>query len=168
MRREEPAPENIRRRAITLWQDILRGPKYDNGDKSAMGGLGMALAFQLASKHTPTEEQIAAFGEALFTALSTPDEYGVYPYGLHVDYHPDRVLGDAADAAGINPSRFSIKTGMWINHGFVSISEGYGAESVNHYPLEDGRWLVTTLSGSDIDKVKEYVLGGAPTFTVKA
>jgi hypothetical protein len=27
---------------------------------------------------------------------------------------------------------------------------------------------VTTLSGSDIDKVKEYVLGGAPTFTVKA
>lgn len=40
------------------------------------------------------------------------------------------------------------------------------SEIVWHYPLPNGKWLVTRLQGSDIDKVIEYAVGGAPKFKV--
>jgi hypothetical protein len=33
--------------------------------------------------------------------------------------------------------------------------------------MPDGRWLLTTLYGSDINKVIEYAAGGKPEFSIE-
>ena len=85
---------------------------------------------------------------------------------LSVDYHPDKTLSTAAKAAGLQ-MEFPWKTTMWLSAGSLSLSAGYGAGSVYHYPLNDGRWLVTRLYGEDIGKVVDYVQGGKPEFTIE-
>ena len=88
------------------------------------------------------------------------DEY--FPKWLDVDYGPCKELANAADKAGIPKSQFSCKSTVSMHDNHVSTSFGYGAENINHYPLSDGSWLLTTLSGSDMDKVKQSALDGNP------
>jgi hypothetical protein len=76
------------------------------------------------------------------------------------------VLAQSAEEAGIDLALFPWKTSMWIYEQYLSVAYGYGSESVYYYPF-DGKWLVTTLTGSDISKVLEYAKGGSPEFKIE-
>lgn len=156
------------KRAVELWKRMLRSPKFDNGDPSPVGGMASMMAMMIPTN--TTEELLDKFGEELEKNILTPSEHSrdYYPNtSLHVDYGPDKAIGDAAEAAGLQ-CQFPWKTNMWIGDGCVSVSAGYAAANVYHYPLSDGKWLVTSLSGSEIEKIKKFVTDGTlPEFTVE-
>ena len=158
-------PKILIERAAELWARKLQTPIFDNGDNSAMGGLTHILAttnMQSAKDRTDNlEKQIADFKKILIyniTTLQDSDKHWI-PW-LDTDYNPCKHLADAAAEAGIPESLFSCKSSVSMREDHVSTSFGYGAEYVNHYPLSDGRWLITTLSGSDIKKVIEQIMKG--------
>ncbi len=156
------------KRAVELWKRMLRSPKFDNGDNGPNGGMASMLATMIPTN--TTEELLDKFGVELEKTILTPSEHSrdYYPNtSLHVDYGPDKALGDAAEAAGLK-CQFPWKTNMWIGDGCVSVSAGYAAANVYHYPLDNGKWLVTSLSGSEIDKIKRFVTDGThPEFMVE-
>jgi hypothetical protein len=71
------------------------------------------------------------------------------------------MLEKAAEIAGLK-MMFPIKTDMRLDEDYVSFSIGYGAQTINHYPLKDGRFLATTLRGSDISKIIDHYNTGNP------
>lgn len=159
--------EKIVDRAVELWKRMLKNPKFDNGDSSPTGFFAGAMAKMIPNN--ATDEVLQAFGEHLKNALMNIDpEYKseYYHSYLSVDYGPDKVLHTAAEKAGLK-MEFPWKTTMhlWTDH--VSVSAGYGAESIYHYPLSDGRWLMTTLSGSDISKIIAYCEGQELAFEIE-
>lgn len=156
--REAPN-EQIVDRAVELWKRALADPVYDNG------GDGLASVLAGMAKQNSTADVLEAFGVALKAALMTPGQYG-YLDILSVDYDPDPTLRAAAEKAGLL-TKFPWKTRMFINPDCVAFSQGYGAPDVYHYPLPDGRWLVTRLRGEDIAEVIKLVMGEAPNFTVE-
>jgi hypothetical protein len=152
--------KRIVERAADLWVKLLQNPRYDNGDSSQQGGMAAALAVTLPSN--ATDERLAAFRTELIRLLMQPGSRGM----LDVDYQPDRTLSAAAKVAGLE-MQFPWKTTMFLEEGYLSLTAGYGAGAVYHYPLKDGRWLVTRLQGGDIDKVIDYVQGGKPKFVIE-
>tara|TARA_R110002096_G_scaffold66682_2_gene162194 strand:- start:22071 stop:22490 length:420 start_codon:yes stop_codon:yes gene_type:complete len=118
----------------------------------------------------PEEDKLEKFGELLVDAIMTPSEDSpdYYPNTtLGSDYGPDRVLSDAAEAAGLK-CQFPWKTTMWVYGDSVSVSYGYGTEAERHYLLENGNWLITTLCGSDIDKIKKFAVDSTlPEFNIE-
>ena len=157
--------DQIIERAVELWCRKLHNPVFDNGDDSARGFMGSCLASTLIEsdkeKMPDREGQIEKFREALtvhLKAVRDKDEY--FPRWLDVDYGPCKELGDAADKAGIPHSQFSCKSSVSMLDDCVGTTFGYGAERVLHHPTPDGRWLITTLSGSDIDKVIKEIMSG--------
>ena len=159
--------EKIVDRAVELWKRMLKNPKFDNGDPSPSGFFAGAMAKTIPNN--ATDEILQVFGENLKTALMNPEpEYKqeFFHSSLGVDYGPDKVLHDAANKAGLK-MEFPWKTSMslWTEH--VSVSAGYGAERVYHYPLADGRWLMTTLCGSDISKIIAYCEGKELSFEIE-
>lgn len=166
----EPSME-IWERAAELWVCLLRNPKYDNlgdGPSSPEERMSCGMASVMASMlpNNATDEILELFRAALLRRMTDTSKSVYSRNSLHVDYGPDEILGDAAKEAGLK-MQFPWKTNMWVGDNNVSVRNGYGAEAVCHYPLGDGRWLVTTLSGSDIAKVIELVNGGTPTFKVE-
>jgi len=166
--------EKIVDRAVEIWKRLLRNPKYDNLGKDmrdctfedAMPNLmASVLTAKLPSNATP--EVLDKFGKALKRRLLTTDEkYGFYIASLHVDYDPDRTLRDAADEVGLK-MQFPWKTNMHIHESCVAVGDGYAAPFVYHYPLSNNRWLMTTLYGTDIDKVIKLVEEGCNLFEVE-
>lgn len=182
-------------RAVDLWCRELRAPRFDNGDRSFIGAVGMGLAQNLARTEIEKVDDWVAAVERFSVELSTrlkflrdnderprpQEEYDAEKRGttgyvsanyyfdghLDVDYHPSRRLAEAAEKAGVPTSAFSIKSSVYVGENFVETRFGYGADLVNHYPLPDGRWLLTTLRGSDMRKVVEYVMGGQPSFEIE-
>lgn len=156
------------RKAAELWKNMLRGPKFDNGDTSLSGGMATVLAGMIPVN--TTDELLGAFADKLAERIMTPSETSPDYYNsasLHVDYGPDLALSECADAVGLK-CQFPWKTNMWVRGDMVSVSYGYGAEAVNYYALDNGKWLVTTLSGSDVEKIKKFVTDGTlPEFTVE-
>lgn len=157
--------EAIIDRAIELWARMLVDPKYDNGDKSLNGALGMGL-MHTNSDNNSSDEVLEKFKGSLKTILEKPTERGYFDTWLNVDYQPCEPLAQAAEEAGLT-TRFPVKTSMQLNDYYVSVSYGYGAEDVNHYPLPDGKWLVTTLAGSEISKIIDFIGGDPLEFTVE-
>lgn len=171
MKESDYAPtERTADRAVELWKRMLHSPKYDNvgdtGSPKERATQRMASMLAATIPSNATEDVLDAFGVEL-KRLLLDDSLSVYSRSsLGVDYGPDKLLSDAAAVAGLK-MEFPWKTNMSICCAYVSVSSGYGAECVYHYPLDDGRWLVTTLNGSDISKVIEYAIGGAPTFDIE-
>lgn len=158
-------------RAVEIWCRSLHNPKFDNGDKSFNGFMGQSLAQMNIdadkSKIDGMEQRIESFRTELAAAIKSELKERSYVW-LDVDYSPCKILADAAEKAGIPHSLFSVKSGVTLNPGHAAASFGYGAEHQNHYPLADGGWLITTLSGSDIAKVIEQVeAGNSMGFTVE-
>lgn len=161
---KEKVDEMLIKRAAELWGRKLYTPVFDNGDDSLQG----ALTAGLASMNIDADKEginnmpkrIEVFKKVLFDNLvnAQNDDNQYLDRFLSVDYGPCKSLADAADTAGIPYSQFSVKSTVYINAGYVSTSFGYGAEDVNHYPIPDGRWLMTTLRGSDMDKVIKHVI----------
>lgn len=166
--------EKIVDRAVEIWKRLLRNPKYDNLGptcrdlpmKDLMPNL-MASALTAKLSNNATPEILDKFGKALKQRLSREDEkYGSYIASLHVDYDPDRTLREAADEADLK-MQFPWKTNMSIHEDCVAVGVGYAAPFVYHYPLLSNRWLMTTLYGSDIDKVIKLVEEGCNLFEVE-
>lgn len=158
-------------RAAELWVRMLASPKYDNmgdtGTKKERSLMGMASLMAHAIPSNATPGVLERFRESLVRRLREAmdgQEYGAY---LGVDYGPDATLAEAAEDAGLK-MEWPWKTRMSISKDKVGVSSGYAAEYVNHYPLPDGAWLVTTLAGSDISKVFEYIAGGKPEFRIES
>ncbi len=127
--------------AVNWWKSVMRNPKQDAGD----GTVNMVAAW--AKSHTPPMEsdKIEDFGRELSSRLPAFLKKGAWKDAeegdsgvgsmcrvLAVDYGPDTLLREAAEAAGIRAGSgdlcFPIKTVMWINPGRVSVSYGYGAK----------------------------------------
>jgi hypothetical protein len=158
-------PDNLIHKAVDIWCKKLYAPVFDNGDDSALGGMASALAMMniQSAKLDDDEmnEKVEVFRKALTDALILERDSGERGRSwLDVDYHPCKLLADAAEIAGIPKSLFSIKSSVSINNGYVSTSFGYAADYICHYPFDDNKWLVTSLRGSDIPKVIEHVKSG--------
>jgi hypothetical protein len=174
MTRDEPNPRIVDR-AVELWKRMLANPEYKAtcDDSGLEDQITMARAASMAKMipSNATPERLEAFGVALKQRLMTPDPQRsscvAYPDTLHVDYGPDAMLGGAAEEAGLK-LEWPWKTLMRLYDDRVGLAAGYAAGTVYHYPLNDGRWLMTTLQGSDITKIIEYVDGGQPEFDIEA
>ena len=161
----EKISEVIVNRAVELWCRKLNMPKFDNGDDSTTGIMSMMLA--TLNIHNDKDEisdmlkRIEVFRKELTEAINKSyNDSGYYNSYLSVDYGPDKILHDAAVIAEIPSSQFSCKSTVSFSSDCVTTSFGYGAEGVNHFPLPDGRWLITTLRGSDINKIITQVMNG--------
>lgn len=162
--------ERLIDRAVTIWQRLLSNPRYQavcdksgDEDKRTMG-IASKLAYLTPSNATP--ELLDKFGEALRRRLIEECKKHEYVC-LSVDYGPDKILQEAKDEVGLE-MEFPWKTVMHLLNGHLDVSEGYGTEYLHHYPLIDGRWLLTTLHGSDIAKVVALVEQGiTDVFTVE-
>jgi hypothetical protein len=73
-----------------------------------------------------TAEQRATFVTTLTNILMQADAERLYYIG--VDYHPCRILADAASIAGIPETNFPWKTSMWFKDGKLTVARGYGAQ----------------------------------------
>jgi len=158
-------PDYIIERAAELWCRQLRAPFFDNGDKGRNGLLaaglhGMLLESQM-KKINNIEERIENFRKFLIFEIkqkSDSEDY-FYPY-LDVDYHPCRLLADAAGNAGIPDSLFSVKSGVAIRETFVTSTFGYAGRRDNHYRLANNDWLITDITGDDISKIIAEIESG--------
>jgi hypothetical protein len=150
--------ERVIDRVVSLWIGALRDPKYDNGDTT--GGSAISAAVVSCRSKNNDDATLARFGAELKKRLmnqftTPPSREGGEPYtrwitSLGVDYGPDAVLSEAAKAAGLK-MEFPWKTRMSFSTDNVNFREGYGALDVFHYPMPEGGWLTTTLSGSKED-----------------
>ena len=157
--------EKIIDRAVEIWKRALLDTKYDNGDDSFQGGFASVLASMLPNN--ANEENLNKFGEYLKESLMNPiDNKDWYYTSIGVDYGPDQILAESAEKAGLKV-QFPWKTNMHLYETHVSFSHGYNGEHINHYPLSNDKWLITSLKGSDINKVIEYVEGGKPIFKIE-
>lgn len=114
---------------------------------------------------------IELFRNILSTRLKGQRDMGAYiDRHLGTDYGPDKPLSEAAEAAGLPVSAFSWKSSVsFYADDYVSASFGYGAPHMNHYPMPDGRWLITTLSGGEMPTIIKAVMDGRlPELTVEA
>lgn len=151
-------------RVVVIWKRLLGQPEYDNGDKGINGVLASGLASSLPNNSTP--ELFNKFGVELKKQLMEPNENGYYNRDTSVDYGPCKALADSAEAVGLK-MQFPWKTNVTFWDKCVNVRAGYSAPCKHHYPMPDGRWLITTLSGDEIDKIIDYVNGGKPEFEVE-
>jgi hypothetical protein len=152
-------------RAVELWCRKLHRPVFDNGDDSLAGIFTEGLATMNINSAVQSVDNLHASIEQFRTALTRDliekrDSNEHFYSFLSVDYGPCEDLAKAADEAGIPHDLFSVKSTVQVDATKVSTSFGYGAEYINHYPLPCGGWLITTLTGSDIDKITEHVCSG--------
>lgn len=148
------------RRAAELWKKMLTNPKFDNGDDSVTGFMTASLASMIPTN--TTEELLDAFVEKLVEKIMTPSAHNPDFHdssNLSVDYGPCQALADSAKAVGLN-CQFPWKTSTRVYSDEVHVRHGYGAETIFHYALDNDKWLVTTLSGSEIEKIKRYIVDG--------
>jgi hypothetical protein len=170
-------------RAASVWVEMLAAPKYDNLGTNSPEPPSAIIANKTASLlagMTPKNndpETLEKFRVALIDVLSGPLEwedtfcnpphkYTTTFSHLGVDYHPDIPLCEAAKRAGLEMT-FPWKTTMWLYADCLSVSNGYAAPSMWHYPLgadpSADNWLVTTLQGEDVKKVIALIQSGVIT-----
>ncbi len=130
-----PDPEMTPGRAVAQWwAEQLGAPTFNSGDPMAS-----LLATALNGNPGPlADEQVTTFVEHLASyvdiSLGLRPDPGLTPHGLtpysHMvlgtDYHPDRPLQDAAQAAGIPFTRFPWKTVTFAYPDHVAGSLGSG------------------------------------------
>lgn len=131
--------ERTARYAAELWKNMLRSAETEEAALSAFGELLVAAIL------TPCKRHPTVFENSYLTTDSPPCE----------------ALRQAAQAAGL-VCDWPKKTRMNVFGDVVRLSQGYAEESVYHYALDDNRWLVTRLHGSDIEQIKQHVLAGTP------
>jgi hypothetical protein len=162
MRTEYKPNEAVIDKAISIWKKILLKPKYDNGDDAS------PIAGMLASltPNNANDQNLESFGKELKILLMNSDKehegkYNTIYYhtSIDVDYHPCKILQIASEKAELK-LEFPWKTSMYLYNDKLSFSYGYSAGHIHYYLLKNGKWLVTSLTGDDIEKIKEYVTEG--------
>jgi hypothetical protein len=126
--------------AAQWWADTLRQPQAPiqeqmgaEDDSPMRSGAGVLMGIMAQSLDRVNDDTaIDRFAAELETDLLANQMKYMGGYGFGTDYHPDRVLVDAAKRAGIKVgmTTFPWKTIMWISPGSVTVSAGYGAQSV--------------------------------------
>ena len=122
--------ENQIKAAVDWWANVIKGPKFDNGDKSSRGGMTMGLA--MLARKAPTDEGVEKFRAELTRLLEAAKE----PVWLSCDYGPGGYLADAAEVSGVSQSSFPWKTNMNLRDGKVTVAYGYQAPWETIYPPE--------------------------------
>jgi len=159
-------------KAVDIWCKKLFNPVFDNGDNSAHGGMTHMLATMNIQNDKAGIDDMAARVEKFRQVITAelvrlrdqPQDGEYFPSWLDADYGPCKVLGDAADKAGIPQSQFSCKSSVSMRANSLSVAFGYGAPNTNYYPLPDGRWLLTSITADDAEmgKIINSVFGGNP------
>jgi len=168
MRDEMVPSEHTAARAALLWRKMLASPVFDNGDNSFAGVMSQGLAAMIPTNTNDTllEQFEAKLREVIVTPDAERKDYYPASY-LSVDYGPCEPLENAAKAVGLNV-QFPWKTNMNVYRDYLTLRAGYSSETQYHYRLDNGKWLVTTLNGSEVEKIKRYVLDGTlPEFSVE-
>lgn len=169
MRDEEPCPDVIIERAAEIWSRFLRRPRHDNGDETGGSSLAQGMAAMNSSRDIAQVDDYDAavnrFRDILVRNLKaerdSKDENSWFRRSLDTDYNPDKELAEAAKEAGVPLSAFSWKTDVsFYNNDCVTVSAGYGAGYLHHYPLSGGRWLICELQGRDMPKIIEAIEAG--------
>lgn len=112
--------------AAQWWADVIRDPKFDNGDRSPSSMTLFSMA--KACVQDLTEDQRKSFLSVLTFVVSEKLRMGG-PVSLDVDYQPTGLLSKVAEETEIPETNFPIKTRMEIEDGFVSVKYGFGAKS---------------------------------------
>lgn len=151
------------RRAAVIWRRLLETPEYratnENSGPEDIRNMGMAAFLARSIPTNSTPGLLDQFSDELQRRIEAHIESeGFAPY-MHVDYGPDEILAESAKAVGLE-IQFPWKTNVRLRRDAVSVSAGYVAEYIYHYPLNDGRWLVSSLSGSDVAKLIELIESG--------
>lgn len=163
-------------RAVELWCRELKSTRYINGEVNPLVEATALARIEISqSSIDDLDRRIEIFRGHLTSNLmncyhrhlESPDfkRYGTYFYGeLDTDYHPNKLMADAADLSGIPHKLFSVKSSVAIMNGYIECKFGYAQGYTYQYPLGDGRWLTTTLKGSkeDMDKILTSVVNGNP------
>ncbi len=128
--------------AAKWWADTLRNPGIpDTGDSRNDG-----FMFALSEKDPFNESMIASFEAELAAGIEAElvgreERHSVHMgavdpvykwhwyLSIHCDYHPDTLLCEAAERAGLEhyDSALPCKTDMYIDRGKIETSKGYGA-----------------------------------------
>lgn len=121
--------KNVAQKAAKWWADQLRGiAKLDNGDNSITGAMtfGLAAMLQETERQKQSTELVDKFELELTNVIMEQDRI----WTIGVDYHPDGLLQEAADRAGLPLGMTTLpwKTTMWIDEKEVSVRCGYGAD----------------------------------------
>jgi len=128
--------EAAARAAAEWWAEQIGAPVFrairgDEPDRQSQdfGAMTMMLGTILADRHPIREGQGEKFVTILAAAIAEGLDRNDYGLNLGVDYGPDRMLAEAAEAVGIHTGRFPYKTHMWIKCDHVTAALGYGAKS---------------------------------------
>jgi hypothetical protein len=103
---------------------MVRGDEPRQERESA--DLASVMQSMLASSHPVDQAAGDKFVAELTKRITELLECGRW-VSLGVDYGPDMILYNAAEAAGVNSSRFPWKTHMSVTAEYVTASLGYGA-----------------------------------------
>ena len=130
--------------AVAWWAQTIHGATQDNDDMMQSG-----LAAMVAATYPRlTDDQVERFSKALRVLLRERlteswqeaidkglPHWGSAARSLNVDYGPDQMLADAADAGGFagRDLYFPMKTHMRIDPGIVEVGCGYRAPFVVIY-----------------------------------
>jgi hypothetical protein len=125
--------KNAAEAAAKWWAEAIGAPEFkatgenDSGEDRFTMGMAGALAGILADRHPVSQAQAQEFVKELTKIIEERQARCAWRTSLATDYGPDFELAKAADAAGVNSSRFPWKTHMAIRPDHVIVSAGYGA-----------------------------------------
>lgn len=176
----EPVPDILIERAVELWRRAIVEGDWDNGD--VMSNALVAVTRD-HFRGADTAEKAGKWARLLVDKLKwlrdregepipEADRVELYRGYTPVTYHFDRVLAvdynvggpmlECANAVGLHEQTFPCKSGVQMYFADrVCSSFGYRGQHHYHYPLPDGRWLITDLMGErDMPKIIDAIMAG--------
>lgn len=115
MKNNCPYSNKVINLAAQYWINIIKtGQDHDNGDYSFAGFLCSQLANDTAEEID--NERLESFRKAFFEEFKkTVEHYSITnEISLYCDYHPGRVLSEAAEKANIDEAQFPWKAGIVV------------------------------------------------------
>lgn len=148
-------PITAARAAAEWWATQIGAPTFRvvrDTERDFASDFTEITMLSLAHRHPVSPELGTRFADALEAAITAeldkqaqrialrPDSEDQEPSThLGIDYGPDPILADAAEAAGVHTSRFPSKTNMWVSPQYVTASLGYGAPTTLIWSAPDWR-----------------------------
>ncbi len=119
---EKEQIEKIIETAVNWWADVIKHPKFDNGDKSIAGGIAMVLSEQInAGRPKQDEINIEKFKTILGNKIRTSLMSNYGEIILDVDYNPTGVLREIIAESKLE-AQFPCKTIMWVFKNKIDVS----------------------------------------------
>lgn len=124
--------------AAKWWADRLRNIEVDNfniGEKNDVGLFAMIFGASFAINKKPSASNINKFEELLAETIKEQVEVRGSLI-LSCDYHPNYILEDIAQKAGISKDVFPWKTTMWITKDKVTVKARYNLANKKIFPVK--------------------------------